>query len=94
MKSRVPLRLLKSIEEVSEEFGVSRSEAIRMLVSLGLRDWMREKVDRAIGLYSRGEVSLVRAAELAGLPADMFYDIVTGRGIERPHDELYEAKKR
>jgi len=92
VKSRVPVRLLKSINEVSEEFGVSRSEAIRMLVSLGLKDWMREKIDRAIGLYVRGEASLVKAAELAGLPADMFYDIVAGRGIERPYDKSYEAK--
>jgi len=92
VKSRVSVRLLKSIDEVSEEFGVSRSEAIRMLVSLGLKDWMREKIDRAIGLYVRGETSLVKAAELAGLPADMFYDIVAGRGIERPYDKSYEAK--
>lgn len=92
VKSRVPLRLLKSIEEVSEEFGVSRSEAVRMLVSLGLKDWMREKIDRAIGLYVHGKVSLVKAAELTGLPSDVLYDIVAGRGIERPHDELYEAE--
>lgn len=92
VKSRVPLRLLKSIEKVSEEYGVSRSEAIRMLVSLGLKNWMREKIDRAIGLYVHGKVSLVKAAELAGLPSDVLYDIVAGRGIERPYDELYKAK--
>ena len=92
VKSRVPLRLLKSIKEMSEEYGVSRSEAIRMLVSLGLKNWMREKIDRAIGLYVHEQVSLVKAAELAGLPSDVLYDIVAGRGIERPHDELYKAK--
>ena len=92
VKSRVPLRLLKSIKEMSEEYGVSRSEAIRMLVSLGLKNWMREKIDRAIGLYVHEQVSLVKAAELAGLPSDVLYDIVAGRGIERPHDELYNTK--
>lgn len=92
VKSRVPLRLLKSIEEVSQRFGVSRSEAIRMLVSLGLKEWMRENIDRAIGLYVHGKVSLVKAAELAGIPSDMLYDIIAGRGIERPRDELHEAE--
>lgn len=92
VKSRIPPRLLKSIKEVSEQFGISRSEAVRMLVSLGLKNWMREKTDRAIGLYVNGKVSLVKAAELAGLPSDMLYDIIAGRGIERPHDELHKAE--
>jgi len=92
VKSRVPLRLLKSIEEVSQRFGVSRSETIRMLVSLGLKIWMRENIDRAIGLYVDGKVSLVKAAELAGLPSDVLYDIIAGRGIERPQNELHKAE--
>lgn len=74
------------------EFGISRSEAVRMLVSLGLRNWMREKIDRAIGLYVNEKVSLVKAAELAGLPSDVLYDIIAGRGIERPHDEPHKAE--
>ena len=47
------------------------------------------KTELAVLLYSQEEVSLGRAAELAGLGREEFKELLTVRGVERP---LYRAE--
>lgn len=82
VKSRFHKGMLESVDRLTKELDASRSEIIRMLVALGLKTYNMDKIDSAIGLYSSGKASLSEAAEIAGVPADVFYDILTSRKVK------------
>lgn len=56
-----------------------RTSAYRSLLTLR----PELKVEMALSLYEREEISLGRAAEIAGLSREEFKEIMASRGIER-----------
>ena len=61
---RLDADVVSALERVAQEESIDRATAIRRLLENSLRQW---EVDRAIESYQRGEASLGRAAEEAGL---------------------------
>jgi double-stranded uracil-DNA glycosylase len=61
---RVESDLVSALERVAREESTDRATVIRRLLEASLRQW---EVDRAVEGYRRGELSLGRAAEEAGL---------------------------
>lgn len=59
--ARIDEELAREIEEYMKDFKVDRSTAIKMILSLGIRDW---KTRKALKLYSEGKITLWKAAEM------------------------------
>lgn len=62
--TRIPEKHEKLLEQLEEEKGLSRSEALRRLIQEGLQDWRKQK---ALDLLRNHEVTLRKAAEIAGI---------------------------
>jgi len=67
---RVSRQVSELIERISSEERVDKSTVIRKLLDLGLREW---RVQRALDKYQRGEVTLLKASEMAGVT---IYDMI------------------
>ena len=61
----LPEDLEAELEQYLEEEHLDRSTAVRKLLAEGLETWQKE---RALEKLDRGEVTFMRAAEMAGLP--------------------------
>ena len=93
ISTRVPEDLEAELEAYLDEERLDRSTAVRKLLSEGLEAWRR---DRALERFADGEVSLIRAAELADLSVWEFTQLVedadaawvSGDGLEADLDEL------
>lgn len=84
MTARVPEELFEAIEEVREAEQTDRSTAVKRLLERGIEDW---RVETATRRYRDGEVSMGRAAELAGVSRWRFFDILDDRRIEANYTE-------
>ncbi|MYL66191.1 UPF0175 family protein [Halorubrum distributum] len=73
ISARIPEDLEAELEEYLESERINRSTAVRKLLAEGLNEWRRE---RAIDRFADGEVSLAKAAELAGVSVWEFADLV------------------
>ena len=73
ISARVPEDLEAELEEYVESERLDRSTAVRKLLSEGLEEWRRE---RALERFGAGELSLTKAADLAGLSVWEFADLV------------------
>ena len=76
---RVPEDVLEKIDEIAKREGKDRSEVIRELLRIGLRDKLIEEALRA---YKEGKVSMWKAAEMAGVSLWEFVEILREKGIE------------
>jgi predicted HTH domain antitoxin len=73
ISTRVPDDLEAELEEYLESERLDRSTAVRKLLSEGLEAW---RTERALERFAGGEVSLAKAADLAGLSVWEFADLV------------------
>jgi predicted HTH domain antitoxin len=64
ISARVPDELEAELEAYLEEERLDRSTAIRKLLSESLEDW---RIDHALGQLEQGELTVSRAAEIAGI---------------------------
>ena len=85
---RIKEEMLKEIDRLAEELGIDRSSVIRMLITKGLKE---ERINRAIKMYINDEVTLERAAEIAGLSILDFLSELKRRGIKHKEDEEINA---
>jgi len=76
---RVEESLLRDLDMLAEMEGLDRSEVARSILKTGIKE---RKIKKAVELYMKGEVSLARAAEIAGVPLTEMIDIVNRMGIE------------
>ncbi len=76
---RIPEDMLKMIDEIAEREGKERSEVIRELLNIGLRDKL---VEEAIKMYRDGKVSMWKAARIAGLSLWEFIEILKNKGVD------------
>ena len=86
--TRVPEDLETELEAYHDEERLDRSTAVRKLLSEGLEAWRR---DRALKRFADGEVSLIRAAELADLSVWEFAQLVEDADIAWVSSDHLEA---
>ena len=77
----------------------SESEVIKETIVSLFRENMELKVTVAIELYKKGEVSLSKAAEIAGMTTIEFKEVLGKRGVireveARPAEEMDKKLKR
>ena len=77
--ARVPEDIYEAIEAIREEDQLDRSTAVRRLLERGIESW---QLETAVRRYQDGEVSLGKAAQLAGLSTWRFLDVLNERDIE------------
>lgn len=75
--------LVAALERVAREEALDRGTAVRRLLEASLRQW---EVERALRGYQRGELSIGRAAEEAGLTQWELLDAARRAGIAYPLD--------
>ncbi|OYR41955.1 UPF0175 family protein [Halorubrum sp. Eb13] len=75
ISTRVPDDLEAELEAYLESERLDRSTAVRKLLSEGLDEW---RTERALERFANGEVSLAKAADLAGVSVWEFADLVEG----------------
>ncbi len=91
---RLPKDLRREIEELARVEGKERSEIIRELLIRALKE---KKIEKAIELYSRGKVTLWRAAKIAGISLWEIIEELQNRrvevvyGIEELEEDYVEA---
>ncbi|ADB58230.1 UPF0175 family protein [Archaeoglobus profundus] len=76
---RVPEDMLKKIDEIAKKEGIEKSEVIRELLKIELRNKL---VENALKAYRERKVSMWKAAKIAGLSLWKFIEILRERGIE------------
>ncbi len=79
----VEAKTVEDLDILAQWQSLSRAQVIQRLLREGAR---QAKMEYAAGLYGRGEVTLQRAAEMAG---ETIYDMMTHvrtRGISPPSD--------
>lgn len=90
ISARLPEDIEADLEEYLEEEQLDRSTAVRKLLAEGLDTWRKE---RALEKLDRGDVTFMRAAEMAGLSVWDFARLakerdVTWVGSEQLADDL------
>ena len=76
---RVPEDVLEKINEIAKREGKERSEVIRELLKIGLRDKL---IEDALKAYKEGKISMWKAAKTAGLSLWEFIEILKEKGVE------------
>ncbi len=93
---RLPRELRREIEELAKVEGKERSEIIRELLIRALRE---KKIEKAIELYSKGKVTLWKAARIAGISLwEMIeelqkHKITVPYGIEELEEDYVESMR-
>ena len=75
---RLPKKDIKIIEEKAREETTDKSTALRELLEQGIKQYRMEK---AIQKYMVKQISLEKAAEIAGVSVGEMMDILIERGI-------------
>lgn len=78
VSARLPDDLEEELEAYLEAEKVDRSTAVRKLLAEGLEEWRRE---RALQKLDAGEVTFVRAAELADMSVWDFAQLAKERDV-------------
>ncbi len=81
--ARIPKELNRLITQISTEEKVDRSTIVRKLLDIGAREW---RVQTALDKYQQGNVTLPRAASIAGLTIYEMIDLLEERRISYRYD--------
>ena len=76
---RLPEDVLEKIDNIARREGKERSEVIREILKIGLRD---KFIEDALKAYKEGKVSIWKAAKIAGLSLWEFVEILKDKSIE------------
>ncbi|MBI4257857.1 MAG: UPF0175 family protein [Thaumarchaeota archaeon] len=78
LTGRVDQKQIQLLEKISKEEKIDRSAALRKVLDIGIREYMKRK---AVEDYRKGRISVGRAAEEAEVSIAEFYNILEGEGI-------------
>ncbi|HMF31469.1 MAG TPA: UPF0175 family protein [Candidatus Lokiarchaeia archaeon] len=78
--TRVPQKVIDYVEEIAEMDSLDKAAIYRRLL---LKAIAQDRVERAVEIYTRDEATLLKAAELAGMPASLFAEELARRNIRR-----------
>ncbi len=77
--ARLPRDVEEKLERVMREEDLDRSAAVRKILEIGVREWLKEK---ALDLLRKEKVSLAKAAELAEVSLWEMIELVKERRAE------------
>jgi len=92
---RLDEETIKLLDEIAEEERTRRSDVIRKLLYRALQEW---RVDRALCLLRRGEISVGKAAEIAKITVSELlelatkHDITVGYSLEDLERDLHRKR--
>lgn len=91
--ARVSKEMSDLISEISTEEKVDRSTVVRRLLDMGVKDW---RIQTALERYGQGSITLLKAAEVAGVSIYEMIGILEERRIPYRYDisDLEEYVKR
>lgn len=78
LTGRVDQRQIQLLEKISKEEKIDRSAALRKVLDIGIREYMKRK---AVEDYRRGRISVGKAAEEAEVSIAEFYKILEDEGV-------------
>lgn len=78
ISARIPQDVFQELETFMKEESLEKSASIRKLLAEGLQHW---KEERALKSLEEGKVTYLKAAQMAGVSAWDFADIVRESGI-------------
>jgi predicted HTH domain antitoxin len=87
---RVDKRVEEAISRIMKEEGLDKSSTVRKLLERGINQW---KIEKALERLRNGEVTLWKAAEMAGVSLYEMIEIVREKKIDYIHispEELEE----
>lgn len=88
VSARIPDDLEAELESYIEEENLDKSTAVRKLITEGLGDWRKE---RALERLEAGEVTVSRAAEIAGMNVWEFAALAKAENVTWVSDEHLES---
>lgn len=85
--ARLPKGMLRELERLARDQQIDRSELVRRLIGRALAQL---KSERALEAYSKGHITLWKAAKLAGVSLREMMELARQSGIGVPYgpDEL------
>lgn len=78
ISARIPHDVFQELETFMKEESLEKSASIRKLLAEGLQHWREQ---RALKSLEEGKVTYLKAAQMAGLSAWDFADIIRESGI-------------
>jgi predicted HTH domain antitoxin len=78
LTGRVNREQVEMLDRISREENIDRSAALRKVLNIGIREYMRRK---AVDGYRRGVLSIGKAAEEASVSIAEFYKILEEEGV-------------
>jgi predicted HTH domain antitoxin len=90
LQIRLPEDDVAEIDEIARRFRSSRSDAARMALDEGLRSL---RMDHALDAYAKGDFTLARAAEYAGVSLQRLAMRARERGIAYFRQPEVEAQR-
>ncbi len=88
ISTRAPKEVIEEVDRFAKEKGLGRTVLVKILLTKGLEKF---KIEYAIEKYRKGEVSLWKGADLAGVSLWVFMDEVKNKKIS--HYTLEDAKE-
>ena len=88
ISARIPDYIYRDIETYMKDEHLEKSASIRKLLAEGVQHWKKE---RALRLLEEGKITLLKAAEMSGIPVWKLADIVQEKGIVWVRSEKYIA---
>ena len=83
ISARVSKEGMEIVEEIAREESVDRSTVLDRALEHYTREW---RLQKALGLYAEGRVTLSRAAEVAGLSIWEMMDVIDERRVSPQYD--------
>ena len=78
LTGRVDEKQMQLLEKIAKEEKIDRSAALRKVLGIGIREYMRRK---AVEDYRKGRISIGKAAEEAEVSITEFYKILEDEGV-------------
>jgi predicted HTH domain antitoxin len=75
---RLPQEILEKLDDLAQKEHKDRSTLIRELLDKGIKD---KRIDLAVELYRKGEVTSWQAAKLAGISLRRLYESLQRKGV-------------
>lgn len=89
ISTRIPEELAKELEWYAKKEKVGRTIALRKVLDKGLREI---KLEHALEMYQKGKITLMKAAEIAGISLWEALEIVRDKRIPM-HYTLEDVEK-
>ncbi len=89
--TRIPRKIVEYVENVAQQEHLDKATIYRKLLYQAVE---HDRLERAIELFRKDEATLLKAAEVAGIPASVFVDelikrkVNRGLGIEAFHEGM------